>query len=103
MNALLIHNDNLPLATRSQFTNSMAFNIPQAKLLNPKFSFDKEADEQLSAQFLNQQYDVIFIPFTLSNQNYLRSEEHTSELQSRGYLVYRILLEKKKNEWKKNN
>jgi|GEM_PF-2480226 len=71
MNALLIHNDNLPLATRSQFTNSMAFNIPQAKLLNPKFSFDKEADEQLSAQFLNQQYDVIFIPFTLSNQNYL--------------------------------
>src|SRR5437660_5251531 len=26
----------------------------------------------------------------------LRSEEHTSELQSRGHLVYRLLLEKKK-------
>src|SRR5258707_10944940 len=26
-----------------------------------------------------------------------RSEEHTSELQSRQYLVYRLLLEKKKN------
>src|SRR5690625_2047833 len=31
----------------------------------------------------------------------LRSEEHTSELQSRGHLVCRLLLEKKKNE-KKN-
>src|SRR3712207_8576968 len=31
-----------------------------------------------------------------------RSEEHTSELQSRQYLVCRLLLEKKKNEKKKN-
>src|SRR3712207_8150765 len=29
----------------------------------------------------------------------LRSEEHTSELQSRQYLVCRLLLEKKKNEY----
>src|SRR6266508_1370422 len=28
--------------------------------------------------------------------NWLRSEEHTSELQSRGHLVCRLLLEKKK-------
>src|SRR5690625_6214899 len=28
----------------------------------------------------------------------LRSEEHTSELQSRGHLVCRLLLEKKKND-----
>src|SRR5690625_6209840 len=28
-----------------------------------------------------------------------RSEEHTSELQSRGHLVCRLLLEKKKNMW----
>src|SRR3712207_8335757 len=31
----------------------------------------------------------------------LRSEEHTSELQSRQYLVCRLLLEKKKNNIKK--
>src|SRR5581483_12410403 len=31
-----------------------------------------------------------------------RSEEHTSELQSRQYLVCRLLLEKKKNRHKKN-
>src|SRR5947209_15993581 len=30
----------------------------------------------------------------------LRSEEHTSELQSRQYLVCRLLLEKKKNQAK---
>src|SRR3712207_5190917 len=30
-------------------------------------------------------------------ETYLRSEEHTSELQSRQYLVCRLLLEKKKN------
>src|SRR5947209_11897793 len=31
-----------------------------------------------------------------------RSEEHTSELQSRQYLVCRLLLEKKKNKQKKS-
>src|SRR3712207_5533197 len=31
-----------------------------------------------------------------------RSEEHTSELQSRQYLVCRLLLEKKKNTYKSN-
>src|SRR3712207_6862799 len=34
---------------------------------------------------------------SLSRQGYPRSEEHTSELQSRQYLVCRLLLEKKKN------
>src|SRR5690625_6485624 len=29
-----------------------------------------------------------------------RSEEHTSELQSRGHLVCRLLLEKKNNTWR---
>src|SRR5438445_1603509 len=32
----------------------------------------------------------------------IRSEEHTSELQSRQYLVCRLLLEKKKNNINKN-
>src|SRR3712207_8232217 len=33
---------------------------------------------------------------------YIRSEEHTSELQSRQYLVCRLLLEKKKNTLRTN-
>src|SRR3712207_7931424 len=32
------------------------------------------------------------------SHSYVRSEEHTSELQSRQYLVCRLLLEKKKNQ-----
>src|SRR5258708_11648661 len=34
---------------------------------------------------------------TLQNQRRIRSEEHTSELQSPDHLVCRLLLEKKKN------
>src|SRR5690625_7084664 len=34
------------------------------------------------------------------HENPRRSEEHTSELQSRGHLVCRLLLEKKKNKQK---
>src|SRR5690625_6453241 len=34
---------------------------------------------------------------SIANIEYTRSEEHTSELQSRGHLVCRLLLEKKKN------
>src|SRR5437773_3322040 len=37
-----------------------------------------------------------FAIFFLTNQNVLRSEEHTSELQSHHDLVCRLLLEKKK-------
>src|SRR3712207_8373909 len=33
-----------------------------------------------------------------SERDHLRSEEHTSELQSRQYLVCRLLLEKKNNQ-----
>src|SRR5439155_21065196 len=38
---------------------------------------------------------LVFIPGGLNTSS--RSEEHTSELQSRGHLVCRLLLEKKKN------
>src|SRR5690625_5400335 len=38
----------------------------------------------------------------ISISNLMRSEEHTSELQSRGHLVCRLLLEKKKKECREN-
>ena len=34
----------------------------------------------------------------ITDKQLLRSEEHTSELQSRGHLVCRLLLEKKKKK-----
>src|SRR5947209_10347233 len=37
-------------------------------------------------------------PYTVTIAGGTRSEEHTSELQSRQYLVCRLLLEKKNNE-----
>src|SRR5690625_5555375 len=40
---------------------------------------------------------------TLEYRDGLRSEEHTSELQSRGHLVCRLLLEKKKTDPQNEN
>src|SRR5690606_40601098 len=40
--------------------------------------------------------DVVLTHCHLDHSGYLRSEEHTSELQSRENLVCRLLLEKKK-------
>src|SRR3712207_8064288 len=45
--------------------------------------------------FRRSQNNIMFI--TLLFNIHIRSEEHTSELQSRQYLVCRLLLEKKKN------
>src|SRR3712207_7770324 len=41
------------------------------------------------------QHDPDFSVFQVGRSELLRSEEHTSELQSRQYLVCRLLLEKK--------
>src|SRR5207253_10634074 len=41
---------------------------------------------------------VLYPRFALPATREHRSEEHTSELQSRGHLVCRLLLEKKKNK-----
>src|SRR3712207_8650063 len=45
-----------------------------------------------------EQADALFVPLRKLGRDveYWRSEEHTSELQSRQYLVCRLLLEKKK-------
>src|SRR5690625_6766751 len=40
---------------------------------------------------------------SFTEYGFLRSEEHTSELQSRGHLVCRLLLEKKKKKKKNIN
>src|SRR3712207_8673164 len=48
----------------------------------------------------NQWFDMIWMEKLLGEHDVRpRSEEHTSELQSRQYLVCRLLLEKKKNKY----
>src|SRR5690554_7003272 len=56
----------------------------------------KEGLEKATSQY----YDVIFCDIKMPKMD--RSEEHTSELQSRPHLVCRLLLEKKKKKKKIN-
>src|SRR5205809_1168227 len=51
----------------------------------------------LDAQISKSPNDVTLL-LDRARQKFLRSEEHTSELQSRLHLVCRLLLEKKKND-----
>src|SRR3712207_7186902 len=55
------------------------------------------ADEKVAETFTAPGGDVDRLMYGYSLTCCLRSEEHTSELQSRQYLVCRLLLEKKKN------
>src|SRR3712207_7750719 len=52
---------------------------------------------------LVQEFGYASAGITLSEEQSRRSEEHTSELQSRQYLVCRLLLEKKKTTVKHRN
>ena len=48
------------------------------------------------------QLELVELVYKTQKDQWARSEEHTSELQSQAYLVCRLLLEKKKNN-KENN
>src|SRR5690625_2285035 len=77
--------------------------IPKSDLLeaflpeNGMIRIYQENEEQPITVLTKQiEYQDLFGEFT--TQESRRSEEHTSELQSRGHLVCRLLLEKKKNK-----
>lgn len=71
MNILLIHNDNLPSNLINQFDHKLKFDVSLAKMLEHGFSFDKEAHRQLEKALSSNEYDVIFLPYSLSPVNYL--------------------------------
>lgn len=71
MNALLIHNDNLPTRLIEAFESSIKLNIGLSLSIQEDFSFDRVAHEFLNSNLTANQFDAIFIPYTLSNQNYL--------------------------------
>src|SRR5437870_6024458 len=69
-----------------------------------KSRIDSESRDPATAPNLNflrrpevDSYTLTFSQPVFRLQNWYRSEEHTSELQSRGHLVCRLLLEKKKS------
>src|SRR3712207_7744207 len=55
--------------------------------------------EETSRHRLTLNYGTLYPALLKLEQEGLRSEEHTSELQSRQYLVCRLLLEKKKKNY----
>src|SRR5690625_5381592 len=63
---------------------------------------DAQGEEQSMESYKGKVILIINTPVETENNEQLtdRSEEHTSELQSRGHLVCRLLLEKKKNKHK---
>jgi hypothetical protein len=71
MNALLIHNDNLPTRLVEAFESSFKFNIGLSQMMQDGFSFDRVSHEFLERHITSKQFETIFIPYTLSNQNYL--------------------------------
>src|SRR5687767_15285812 len=65
----------------------------------PSVSFQKDGDGfELSCDFIAGCDGFHGVCRTAIPPSQLRSEEHTSELQSLAYLVCRLLLEKKKRE-----
>src|SRR5690606_8330021 len=59
---------------------------------------DVLSSNSLTAQYLNETMKIEVPKKRRTSKYYIRSEEHTSELQSRENLVCRLLLEKKKNK-----
>src|SRR5256885_7953235 len=84
--------------------------FPYTTLFRSRFLLDKTFRDNLLAKIKDQQITQFFnftfsdkvnatlIASTMRRLDLLRSEEHTSELQSPCNLVCRLLLEKKKNK-----
>src|SRR3712207_8383839 len=89
-------------ATTEIYTLSLHDALPiygmQKKVTEP-YLVDALSFTEAEARIIEEMTPFITGEFTVSDikrANYSRSEEHTSELQSRQYLVCRLLLEKKK-------
>src|SRR5690625_6921736 len=71
---------------------SMRFVPISPELLHPSMTEPSSADIPLRAEIGRKLLHLLALVIPIG----IRSEEHTSELQSRGHLVCRLLLEKKK-------
>src|SRR5439155_6672620 len=76
---------------------------PPRSTLFPYTTLFRSVIEHFSADVIfSCHYVSPFVTIAKQPRSRKRSEEHTSELQSRGHLVCRLLLEKKKNKINKN-
>src|SRR3712207_6913394 len=85
-------------ATTEIYTLSLHDALPISAslfVLSGVFLADSLADFLLCFELASEARRELFVPTPAVAAFVLRSEEHTSELQSRQYLVCRLLLEKK--------
>src|SRR5690625_1304986 len=80
------------------YLNLSTKNIPENLQLVVRFAKKQEWEQQKEKWISGEMDFPATIPIEKADTIYFvfRSEEHTSELQSRGHLVCRLLLEKKK-------
>ncbi len=71
MNALLIHKNNLNTEFIDNFDGDKTTIDYAISINNPNFILDRFLHDELKKIFQGKNYDVIFIPYTLSIQNYL--------------------------------
>ncbi len=76
MNSLLIYNDSITSSTfisdfKANLGEAFSFRITTATLNKEDFSFDKVASDFLLNVLPQKIYDVIFLPYNLSDENYL--------------------------------
>src|SRR5690554_7410520 len=99
--AIDLHKDNLLFLKSKQFNDAVSL---ENSLIARYYHFSKDM-RQAEIYYLNslesakKANSLFYIILAYNNLGffYSRSEEHTSELQSRPHLVCRLLLEKKKN------
>lgn len=72
MKTLLIYNSNVATSLATEFEGDIyLFQIGKAELLNPNFSIDSKIHSILTNEIEQKKYDTIFIPFSLSEDNYI--------------------------------
>src|SRR5690625_6594303 len=97
-------NDSIPYCKTGYFSKLMCDYLADTKELKPFYNKlpSKENLMQLANEkarwFSKDKREVLVKELQEQNKFLSRSEEHTSELQSRGHLVCRLLLEKKKKK-----
>src|SRR3712207_7077834 len=83
-------------ATTEIYTLSLHDALPISMLLHPDTRSDQPVSLYLHIPFCDHKCSYCDFNSYAGLERLIRSEEHTSELQSRQYLVCRLLLEKKK-------
>src|SRR5690554_7442436 len=80
------------------FPYTTLFRSPRGRALSKGEALRQVTNRKLNLPDLFQVFRLQFVPALFPSAQNSRSEEHTSELQSRPHLVCRLLLEKKKKK-----